>query len=58
MRHFRIIEHFRILVFFFLFFFFFLSENGKLLESVDRGVIKVCKDFLAAVWITAIGDRG
>ena len=55
MRHFRIIEHFRILVFFF---FFFLSENGKLLESVDRGVIKVCKDFLAAVWITAIGDRG
>ena len=52
-RHFRIMEHFRNLVFF-----FFSLETGKLLESVDRGVIKVCKDFLAAVWITVMGDRG
>ena len=37
---------------------FFFSENGKPLESVGRGVIQVCKDFLAALWRTDMGGRG
>lgn len=31
-------------------FFFFLKMGRKPLESVGRGVIQVCKDFLAALW--------
>lgn len=38
-------------------FFFFLKMGRKPLESVGRGVIQVCKDFLAALWRSDIAGQ-